>query len=155
MTEYGEREILDAIVRLRHAGFAAEISGGGRALKYAQRFTEKLNMGRRETALLCVLLLRGHQTLGELKARTERMYAFADLDEIEMVLQKLGEYVRRLPPAPGMKEPRFAHLLGGPVEQVIAPERAVPSDRIIELENQVSQLREEVAELRRLLEQVL
>ena len=137
-------------------GFAAEITGGSRVSKYAQRFTEKLNLGRRETALICVLLLRGQQTLNELKIRAERMYNFSDLEEVEMVLQKLGEMVTKLAPASGMKEPRYMHLLGGPVDAVAAPpERSASPDRIGALEAEVSRLREEVAELRRMLEQVL
>jgi len=81
VTEYDEGEVLTAIDRLRARGFAASIVGSGRVAKYAQRFTEKLNLGRRETAILCVLMLRAQQTVGEIKGRTERMYAFTDLDE--------------------------------------------------------------------------
>ena len=73
----------------------------------AQRFTEKLNLGRRETAILCVLMLRGPQTVGEIKGRTERLYSFADLDETETVLHKMMDtFVQKLPHAPGTKEPR-------------------------------------------------
>ena len=107
-------------------------SGSGRVTKFAQRFTEKLNLGRRETAILCVLMLRGQQTVGEIKGRTERMYAFADLDETETVLQKMmdraeGALVQKLPHAPGTKEPRYAQTLGGAVDvsaaAVAAPRR--------------------------------
>ncbi|MEP6715867.1 MAG: YceH family protein [Terriglobia bacterium] len=163
-TDYTDREIQDALAGLRSFGYAAEISGGSRVPKYAQRFTEKLNMGRRETAVLCVLILRGGQTLGEIKNRSERLYAFSDLDEVETVVQKLiqrqeGALVQKLAPAPGLKEPRYAQLLGGPIDAsiVYAPPAAAQGsgDRIANLEYDVAQLREEVAELRRRLEAVL
>ncbi len=134
------------------------ITGGSRVTKYAQRFTEKLNLGRRETAILCVLMLRGPQTVGEIKGRTERIYAFADLEETETVLQKMMDtFVQKLPHAPGTKEPRYAHTLGGAVEMPAAPAAggAYAPDRISALEAEVAQLREEVAELRRRLDAVL
>jgi uncharacterized protein YceH (UPF0502 family) len=140
---------------------AAEIIGSGRVSKFAQRYTEKLNLGRRESAILCVLLLRGPQTLGEIKGRTERVYEFADLEEVELVLQKLaaredGALTQKLAASPGMKEPRWAQTLGGPVEFVApAVREAGGSDRITALEAEVAKLREEVTELRRRLDEVL
>jgi uncharacterized protein len=164
VTEFQDHEIQNALSSLRYVGFAAEIVGGSRVPKYAQRFTEKLNLGRRETAVLCVLMLRGHQTLGEIKGRTERLYQFSDLDEVEMVIHKMmerseGPLVQKLAPAAGMKEPRYAQTLSGPVDEAaVAPQRAAApsgSDRIGNLEAEVAQLRAEVAELRQLLESVL
>jgi uncharacterized protein YceH (UPF0502 family) len=124
--------------------------------KYGQRFTEKLNLGRRETAILCVLMLRGRQTLGELKGRTERMYSFSDLEEVELVLQKLidrseGALARKLAPAPGMKEPRYAQCLGEMAEEPAVSAPAHASDRLSALEAEVALLRSEVEELKRLL----
>ena len=161
--ELGEGDVHRALHGLRSRGMAAEIIGNGRVSKYAQRYTEKLNLGRRESAILCVLLLRGPQTLGEIKGRTERVYEFADLDEVEMVLQKLaarddGALTQKLAAAPGMKEPRWAQTLGGPVDfsAFAAPSRDSGSpDRMTALETEVAKLREEVAELRRRLEEVL
>jgi uncharacterized protein YceH (UPF0502 family) len=163
VTEYTEGDVTAGLDGLKHRGFAGSISGGGRVNKYAQRFTEKLNLGRRETAILCVLMLRGQQTVGEIKGRTERMYGFADLDETETVLQKMmdrdeGALVQKLPHAPGTKEPRYAQTLGGPVEASAAPAHqsgSGASDRISALESEVAQLRQEVAELRRRLDEVL
>ena len=166
VTDYTDQDILDGLNGLRTHGFAAEISGSGRVPKYAQRFTEKLNLGRRETAILCVLLLRGQQTLGEIKGRAERIYDFSDLDEVEIVLQKLidraeGPLAQKLLPAPGMKEPRYAQTLSGPVEQTVASAPVASAggahagDRLTTREAEVAQLRVEVAELRRLLESVL
>ena len=162
VTEYDESDCQGGLERLRARGCAAAITGGGRVTKFAQRFTEKLNLGRRETAILCVLMLRGQQTVGEIKGRTERMYSFADLEETEVVLQKLmdraeGALVQKLPASPGMKEPRFAQTLGGPVEAsaVAHAARSTGDERVSALEAEVGRLRDEVAELRRMLEQVL
>jgi uncharacterized protein len=163
VAEYNEPEILQALEALRARGYAAEIIGSGRVPKYAQRFTAKLNMGRRETAILCILMLRGQQTLGEIRNRAERLYDFGDLDEVEMVMQKLidrseGALVQKLPPAPGMKEPRYAQTLGGVAERAEAHAPSpVPSvaDRMAALESEVSQLRAEVAELKRRPDEVL
>jgi len=145
---------MTALDGLRARGFAASITGGSRVTKYAQRFTEKLNLGRRETAILCVLMLRGQQTPGEIKGRTERIYSFSDLDETETVLQKMidGDLVQKLAPAAGMKEARFTHTFGGVLDQPVAEQRV---DRISALEAEVSRLREEVADLRRRLDEVL
>jgi uncharacterized protein YceH (UPF0502 family) len=162
VTEYADDDVMAGLDGLKIRGFAVSITGSGRVTKFAQRFTEKLNLGRRETAILCVLLLRGPQTVGEIKGRTERMYAFADLDETETVLQKMmdrpeGILVQRLPHAPGTKEPRYAHTLGGPVETTAPPHTSTAgaTDRISVLEGEVARLRDEVTELRRRLDEVL
>lgn len=160
VSEYTEGDILAAIDGLRPRGFAAAITGGSRVTKYAQRFTEKLNLGRRETAILCVLMLRGPQTTGEIKGRAERLYAFADLEETDTVLHKMierpeGALVQKLAHAPGTKEPRFAQTLGGPVEFASPAAHPAASDRVALLEAEVARLREEVADLRRRLDEVL
>lgn len=162
VTEYEESDILGALEGLKLRGYAASITGGSRVTKYAQRFTEKLNLGRRETAVICVLALRGPQTFGEIKGRSERIYDWSDLDETETVVRKMMEreepLVQRLDPAPGMKEPRYAQTLAGVVDIASAAaltHTAVSPDRLAALEAEVSQLREEVAELRRRLEAVL
>jgi uncharacterized protein YceH (UPF0502 family) len=166
VSDYEDRDLLTALSGLRAKGFAVEITGGSRVPKYAQRFTEKLNLGRRETAILCVLMLRGQQTLGEIKGRAERIYEFSDLDEVEMVLHKMmereeGPLAQKLAPAPAMKEPRYAQTLTGIVEEGTAAAAAPAAashglgERIAALEAEVGQLRAEVAELRRTLESVL
>jgi uncharacterized protein len=160
---YSDDEVMSALDGLKYRGFSAAITGGSRVTKFAQRFTEKLNLGRRETAILCVLMLRGPQTIGEIKGRTERMYSFADLDETETVLQKMidrpeGALVQKLPHAPGTKEPRFAQTLAGPVEFAAASSntaQAFVPDRFALLEAEVARLRDEVTELRRRLDEVL
>lgn len=166
VVEYEDDDVLEAIRGLQERGFAGAITGGSRVAKYRQRFTEKLNLGRRETAILCVLMLRGQQTVGEIKGRTERLYEFSDLEETDLVLHKLMEreegsqeqspMVTKLAPAHGMKEPRYAQLLGGPVEagSESATVASAGGSRLGTLEEEVGQLRKEVEDLRARLEEV-
>jgi uncharacterized protein YceH (UPF0502 family) len=158
---YDEEIVLTAIERLRDKKMAAVIMGSGRVDKYAQRFSELLNLGRREMALMCTLLLRGPQTLGELGGRSERMHTFEDLEAVEHTLDRLasheaGKLVTRLAKTPGQKEARYAHLLAGePAEEEVmaAQVSATPSsDRITALEGEVAALRSEMADLRKRLE---
>jgi uncharacterized protein len=116
VTAYDEGTVREAAQRLCLYGLARLASGhGSRAVKYRHLAEEALQLGREELAVLAVLLLRGPQTPGELKSRTERMAPLASLDEVELVLDALGEhgYARRIGRRPGQKEDRFEHLLGG------------------------------------------
>src|SRR5438445_3715153 len=91
IVSYDEDTIVQALDLLRNKQLVLRISGAGhRVEKYAHRLGEKLNLGRRELALLCVLMLRGPQTVGELRGRTERMHDFADMDEVERLLETLA-----------------------------------------------------------------
>lgn len=156
VVDYTDDDVSDAILRLREKGLAVAITGGGRVTKYAQRISETLNLGRRELAALCTLLLRGPQTLGEIKDRSERMYAFADLAETERVLEKLAEWpggplAAKLSRRPGQKEARYTHLLAGePAERAEAVGETAPagSSRLERLEEEVRQLRAELDDLR-------
>ncbi|MDX2153822.1 MAG: YceH family protein [Bryobacteraceae bacterium] len=117
VTSLAEQAVAGALERLRRRGLAFELSGPGhRVPKHGQRLTEALNLGRREAALLCELMLRGPQTPGELRSRAERLHGFSDLEEVESVLRKLAETapprVILLPREPGTREARWAHLLG-------------------------------------------
>src|SRR5436305_6849733 len=117
VVDYDDEIVLAAIERLRALKLAFIITGS-RVTKYSQRISETLNLGRRELAALCTLLLRGPQTLGEIKDRSERMFAFGDLSEVETVLDKLADWpggalAAKLPKQPGQKEIRFAQLLSG------------------------------------------
>jgi uncharacterized protein len=116
VTAYDEVTVSEAGQRLQRYGLARLASGhGSRATKYRHLAEEGLGLGREQLAILCVLLLRGPQTPGELKGRSERMAPLATLEEVERVLSELGErgYVRRLPRRPGQKEDRFEQILGG------------------------------------------
>lgn len=155
VVDYDERTVADAIERLRVQRFAASIVGSGRVVKYAQRMSETLNLGRRELAVLGALLLRGPQTLNEIRDRTERSYAFTDVEEVERVLEKLAQFaagsmVRKMPKLPGQKEVRFAHLLSGEPDMSEPEAHAAPTSggRISQLEHEVALLRAELSELR-------
>ena len=159
VTAYDDATVIHALELLKTKHYAATIVSGGRALKYAQRFSETLNLGRRELALLCTLMLRGAQTLGELSGRSERMYRFDELTQVESVLDHLAEaqLVVRLPRGPGQKESRYAHLLSGEPDAGAAaeePMRAMLPDRFGALEIEVADLRERVQNLEMLLEKI-
>src|SRR5947199_2531893 len=128
VVSYDEDTVEVALEGLREKGLALRSTGrDSRVPKHAQRFTEKFNFGRREAAVLCVLLLRGPQTTGELRGRTERLYTFDDLEAVESTLHRLDEmgFVKQLPRQPGTKEPRWAHLMCGDIEEPeVAQERA-------------------------------
>jgi uncharacterized protein YceH (UPF0502 family) len=116
VTAYDETTVREAAQRLCLYGLARLASGhGSRAVKYRHLAEEALGLGREELAVLAVLLLRGPQTPGELKSRTERMAPLASLTDVERVVGELTErgYVRRIGRRPGQKEDRFEHLLGG------------------------------------------
>ena len=116
VTDYDEHTVREAAERLSKYGLARLASGhGSRATKYRHLAEDGLGLGREELAVLAVLLLRGPQTPGELKTRSERMAQIGSLDELERILGRLIErgYARRLARRPGQKEDRFEHLLGG------------------------------------------
>lgn len=150
-----ESEVHEAVRTLREKGLGT-VQSGSRVEKFGHRIGDRLNLGRRELPLICVLLLRGPQTPGELRGRTDRMHEFADLEELEAVLERLASresdpLVVKLPRQPGTKEARWAHLLGGPVDLTAseaAHEAAPRTDRIAALEAAIAELREEMRELR-------
>jgi uncharacterized protein YceH (UPF0502 family) len=156
-----EDEVRDALIGLQDQRLAGPAQGAdSRVSKYEHRLGEAFNFSRAETALLCVLLLRGPQTPGELRGRTERMHKFEEIGDVLGGLQKLME---REPPLaavlarqPGTKESRYAHLLSGEgsIQTAMAseaPTASTPSedaDRITQLESDVAELRKEVDALR-------
>ena len=152
-----EGEVTEALEGLRDKGLARQVSSfDSRVPKYAHQLAETFNFDRRETAVLCVLLLRGPQTPGELRGRTERMYTFDDLPAVEAVLHRLAErqppLARQLPRRPGTKESRWAHLLGGEVEAweppPSVPDATAEDEPVRRLEAEVEELRKEVAGLK-------
>jgi len=162
LDESAVRQALDSLNERNLAGQVT--SADSRVPKYAHRLQEIFNFDRRETAVLCVLLLRGPQTPGELRGRAERMYRFDDLGMVESALHRLMEreppLVRKLARRPGTKESRYAHLLAGDVEEASAPEEIHPvgasaiqnEERITRLETEVQNLRKEIASVRQQLE---
>jgi len=151
-------DVAAAIQRLRERGLMREISGAGhRVRKYGHRLGEAFNFDRREQAVLCVLMLRGPQTVGEIRGRSERLYTFDDLAGVEAILNRLAErtppLVVHLPRRAGEKEARWAHLLSGEVElpELPAPAAAAASplaERVSRLEEELARLREEFEEFR-------
>jgi uncharacterized protein YceH (UPF0502 family) len=150
--------VSDALATLQEKRLAGPASGAdSRVTKYEHRLQEVFNFDRREIAILCVLLLRGPQTPGELRSRTERMYRFEALDDIVSTLDRLSQrqppLAAILPRQPGTKESRYMQLFSGeapPAADVArAPDltRTSGGDRISHLESEILELRKEVADL--------
>ena len=156
-----EVAVRNALNALHEHGLAGPASGAdSRVTKYEHRLQETFNLSRGEAAVLCVLLLRGPQTPGELRGRTERMHRFEDLDAVQSSLQKL---MQREPPLvavllrqPGTKEFRYAHMLAGEVvtgeldlpRMVSSPSSSADHELVKRLEEAVTALRNEVSELK-------
>jgi len=162
MMSMDEEAVVRAVEGLCAKQLARTSSGEGRVAKYGHRASETLGLGNRELAALCVLLLRGAQTAGEIRARTQSLRSFDDLESVEACLRRLeeqpdGALVKQLPRQPGRKEPRWVHLLSGETAAADAaapPPPPDPPDRIARLEAEVERLRREVVELRRQMEQM-
>lgn len=153
---FDEDTVVQTLDTLRHKGLALIITGAGsRVPKYGHRLSERLNLGRRELAILCELMLRGPQTPGELRSRADRMHHFDDVAEVESVLDRMPELVSKLPRRPGEKEARYAQLLSGQPAVAMSASDEAPdpiastrSDRISALEAEMAQLRSELEELK-------
>ncbi len=169
VVDYDEATLRDALHRLERRGLVRLASGAGsRAAKYRHLLAEALPMDPGEQAVMCVLMLRGPQTPGELKQRGERMHPFADLADVQATLERLIErgLAQRLPRRPGQKEERYRELLGAEPDPARptgdaghepaprAPLQAPAQNGFAErepLEERVARLEREVAELRLLL----
>jgi hypothetical protein len=157
---YDERTVESTVMGLKDKGLARVVhpSHGRSVTRYRQVLHEALYLEQPEVALLGVMMLRGPQTLNELKTRTERAADFADLAEIEQTLDRLAgreePLVVRIPRQPGQREDRYAHLLGGEVDvsALPAPEpspRASRADEVADLRAEVEALRRDLDELRK------
>ena len=147
VVQFDEQIVEQALETLQNKRLVVRISGAGhRVEKWAHRLGEVLNLGRREMALLCVLMLRGPQTVGELRGRTERMHEFNDLDEVERVLETLekSELVARA------SRGRWVQLLGGAVEISDDPAPAIVrtplEERVAALERDIQRLKQQLEE---------
>lgn len=158
VVSYDERTVVLALASLKDKRLVWR-SDAARVPKYGQEVDKKFSLEVRELAVICLLLLRGPQTVGELRGRTERLYAFSELEEVGATLQGLEEMglVRKLPRQPGRKESRYAHLLAGEPENVepatAAPEAATvlvraENERLAALEQEIATLRSELQEMR-------
>ncbi len=162
-----EDDAVRALNRLRFMQFTVVSGESSRVAKYRHLMAENLGLIPAELAIICELLVRGPQTVGELRTRGERMHRFSDLAEVESVLNELMEretpLLVRLPRQPGRKEARYAHLFSGMPdmrcdEHEPPPEAArtrvrADDERVTKLEAEVAELREEVASLRQMVEE--
>ena len=155
-----EEAVRDALHSLNEKNLAAPAGGAdSRVTKYEHRLQEVFNFTRPETALICVLMLRGPQTLGELRGRAERLHKFDTLDDVHTTLGRLMKWdpplVKILPRLPGTKEARYAHLLSGDIQfwepepegEAAAALGFADSAQIATLENRVATLEKAVADL--------
>ena len=169
---YGEPTVLRALESLRGRKLAFIFEGAAsRVAKYGQKFSETLGLSQSETAALVILMLRGPQTVGEIRGRSGRLFEFGSIGEVESTLQALAArspqpLVVRLPRQSGFKESRYAHLLAGPPEiaspaatdgagaavpagaGAAAPALPLEGDAMARLQQEIERLRHEVAELR-------
>lgn len=159
VTSYTEHQVSDALESLREKNLTYVFYGStSRVPKYKHVMPEVMHLNHAEVALMCVLMLRGAQTLGELRGNASRLHEFATLEEVEETLNGLitrdEPMVARLPRQPGQKEGRFAHLLSGEinVEALAEVERATPTRRA-SLEEKVDALTAEVEKLKEQFEQ--
>ena len=163
VTSYSENQVADGLESLREKNLTYVFYGStSRVPKYKHVMTEVMHLSHAEVALMCVLMLRGAQTLGELRGNASRLHDFSSLDEVETILNGLisrdpEPLVARLPRQPGQKEGRFAHLLSGDIdlEALAETERvaAASPSRRINLEQKVEELSAEVAALKEQFEQ--
>lgn len=163
VTAYDEPTVVRALDGLRDRRLAAMVTeAGSRVPKYKHLFSETVGLDERDTAIVCELLLRGPQTVGELRQRAERMAPFASVEEVEIVLRELTvtkQLVVKLPRQPGRKEPRHAHVLCGPVaadaggiEPPPEPARlqvATQDERIARIEAELAELKAQFEQFKR------
>src|SRR5271154_1201979 len=162
LDEDAVRKALDGLQQHRMAGSAR--GADSRVTKYEQRLQELFNFTRPETAVLCVLLLRGPQTPGELRGRAERLHRFETLEDVQSALQKLIQreppLAKVLPRQPGTKESRYVHLMAGDVAEgdfveqtgAMVGRNSTDAERIARLEDDVAGLRRELGDVKHQLE---
>jgi uncharacterized protein YceH (UPF0502 family) len=165
VTNLDEAAVRQALHILSEQGLARSAATDSRVTKFEHRLQEVFNFHRHEAALLCVLLLRGPQTPGELRTRAERLYQFQDLDAVHsglnLLMKRDPPLVKMLPRQPGTKESRFVQLLSGDVQEPAtepshldasataeSPTTSVDGERLAHLENEVAELRAELADLK-------
>ncbi len=165
--EATEDEVQSALDRLKALSLAVE-SSGGRVMRYAQNFGRVLAIPAQAVALLTIIMLRGPQTVGELRIHCERLHKFADISSVEAFLHELAErpagaLVVELPRQPGARETRWAHLLSGPpaMTTAMADAHAAPDTErvtlgeLAALKANVTQLQEELATVKATLQRLV
>jgi uncharacterized protein YceH (UPF0502 family) len=155
VVNWDEEAVLEALAHLEEMYLINE-STVGRVPKYEELLTRKYNLVGEEAAVLCVLFLRGPQTPGAIRSRTDRLHAFDSLDTLQETLSRLSEWghIRQLPRLPGHKESRYTHLLGGKEKEIgETPDDDIPmavadeTDRLELLEKEIQAVRSELKEL--------
>ena len=153
VVSYDEETVIYALNGLRERKLVRQ-SDLSRVSKYEQIFSQELKIVASEQAIICILLLRGPQTAGEIRSRTERLYPFPSLDEIQETISSLEdmELVEKMARQPGRKESRYAHLLSGKpqetlVEKASQPTTTITIDRMGNLQEQIDELRQEMQDL--------
>jgi uncharacterized protein YceH (UPF0502 family) len=153
---YDEASVASAADRLVEKGLVWK-SGVGRVPKYEERFTHERSLVPRESAVICILLLRGPQTVGEIRGRTARLHDFENLEEVQEALGNLVEwgYAQQLPRMPGHKESRYRDLLSGHAETAAGPADSEAPDisqieiaRIEKIEEAVERMQKEIEDLK-------
>jgi len=154
VVSYSEETVVYALNGLRERKLIRQ-SNISRVPKFEQLFSQELKLVTREQALICILLVRGPQTIGEIRSRTERLYPFSSLDEVQQTLTSLEDMqlVCKMTRQPGRKESRYAHLLSGEpeetvVETILRPKAAADNDQIEHLRRQIEELRQEIKMLK-------
>jgi len=154
VVSYDEETVVYALNGLRERKLVRQ-SDLSRVSKYEQIFSQELKLVASEQAIICILLLRGPQTAGEVRSRTERLYSFPSLDQVQETISNLEdmELVSKMVRQPGRKESRYAHLLSGKpletdAEAVVQPKNVITIDRMGKLQEQIDELRQEMQALR-------
>ncbi len=159
VVSFDQKLVEDTLEELRAKTFVSRVTGSDiRVAKYRQIFTEELKLTAQEIAVLCVLMLRGAQTIGEIKGRSGRLFNFGSLEEVDSVLQDLinreQPYVTKLPRQAGRKEPRYAHLFCGEPEvenelqNNLEEQSSEKEERIQKLEEELEAVKSELEELK-------
>lgn len=155
--ELSETDVLQGLDLLRHKGMALVAAGGGRVPRYGHNLEARLHLEPPALAVLCELMIRGPQTIGELRTRAERLHPFDSLQDAEAVVRELADndppLLVELPRQPGSREHRYKHLLGtgkeGGETETVETSTVGDEHKIHALEKELASLREEVEALRR------
>lgn len=154
VVSYDEKTVLYALTGLKERRLVLQ-SNVSRATKYEQLLSGTLKLVNRESAIICVLLLRGAQTPGEIRSRTDRLFSFADLSEVQDTITSLEEMelITKLPKEPGRKESRYSHLFSGmpvetPVKAITRAKAAEPLEESSSLQQQIDELRHQLQQLK-------
>jgi len=153
VVDYDENTVMLALDTLKRKGLISTATGGSsRATKYKHNFGIVFPVVPSEVAVICLLILRGPQTPGEINTNSGRLYEFEDLDEVQAMLEKLAggdmPYVLQLPKRPGQKEVRYRHLLGGTIVEDDTQDEPSRRSSTSELEERLSKVETELAELK-------